>query len=234
MPGKKPDYVIAWIELRGKRFEILVRPDPAFKYKEGEQVDIDDILWTDTIYRDSKKGLKASPSEVKSAFGTDDPRKIAERILKEGHIQLTEEQRRKLIEAKKRQIIMYIARNAIDPKTGRPIPETRIETAFEQLRIGVDPFKDAETQAIEAVRKIATLMPIKLAKALVRVEIPPQFAGRLYREIARLGNLLKSDWRHDGTLVAEIEIPAGSQVEVVSRIQGLTKGQARVDVKVVK
>ena len=234
MPGKKPDYIIAWIEIKGKRFEILVRPDPAFKFKEGQKVDIDEILWTDTIYRDSRKALKASPNEVKSAFGTLDVRKIATRILKEGNIQLTEEQRKKLIEAKRKQIINYIARNAIDPKTGRPIPETRIETAFEQLRIGVDPFKDAESQAIEAVKKIAKLMPIRLAKALVRVEIPVQYSGRAYRELARLGNLLKTDWKNDGTLVAELEIPAGSQVEVVQKIQGLAKGQARVEIKVVK
>jgi len=234
LPGKKPDYIIAWIEVKGKRFEILVRPDPAFRFKEGEKVDIEDVLWTDTIYRDSRKALKASPNEVKAAFGTLDVKKIAEKILREGNIQLTEEQRRKLIEAKKKQIITFIARNAIDPKTGRPIPETRIETAFEQLRISVDPFKDAESQAIEAVRQIARLMPIKLAKALVRVVIPPQFSGRAYRELARLGNLLKAEWKNDGSLVAELEIPAGSQVEVVQRIQSIAKGQARVDVKVVK
>jgi len=232
--GKKQDYVIAWIEVRGQRFEILVRPDPAFKYKEGEKVDMDDVLWTDTIYRDARKGLKASPESVKKAFGTDDIRRIAERILREGHIQLTEEQRRKLIEAKKRQIITYIAKNAIDPKTGKPIPEKRIEAAFDQLRIGVDPFKDAESQAIEAVRKIARVLPIRLAKAIVKVEVPPSFAGRLYRELARMGNLLNADWKHDGSLVAEIEVPAGSQVEVVNRIQSLARGQARVEVKVVK
>ncbi len=231
---KKQDYVIAWIEVRGQRFEILVRPDPAFRFKEGQKVDIDEVLWTDTVYKDARKGLKASPEAVKKAFGTDDIRKIAERILREGNIQLTEEQRRKLIEAKKRQIIMYIAKNAIDPKTGKPIPEKRIEAAFEELRIGVDPFKDAESQAIEAVRRISRIMPIRLAKALVRVEIPPAYAGRLYRELARMGNLLKTDWRHDGSLVAELEIPAGSQVEVVNRIQSLARGQAKIDVKVVK
>ncbi len=231
---KKQDYVIAWMEVRGQRFEILVRPDPAFRFKEGEKIDIDDVLWTDTIYKDARKGLKASPESVKKAFGTLDVRVIAERILREGKIQLTEEQRRKLIEAKKRQIITYIARNAIDPKTGKPIPETRIEAAFEQLRIGVDPFRDAESQAVEAVKKIARIMPIKLAKALVRVEIPPAYSGRLYRELQRMGNLIKSDWKHDGTLVAELEIPAGSQVEVVNRIQSLARGQARIDVKVVK
>ncbi len=234
MPGKKPDYIIAWIEIKGKKFEILVRPTLAFKYKEGENIDIEEVLWTDTIYRDARKGLKASPSEVKAAFGTEDVKRIADKILRTGHIQLTEEQRRKLIESKKKQIISYIARNAIDPKTGRPIPETRIETAFEQLRIGVDPFKDAESQAIEAVKKIARIMPIKLAKALVRVEIPPQYSGRAYRELARLGNLLKTEWKNNGALIAELEIPAGSQIEVVQKIQGIARGQARVDVKVVK
>ncbi len=231
---KKQDYVVAWIEVKGQRFEILVRPDPAFKFKEGERVDIDDILWSDIIYKDTRKGLKASPEAVRKAFGTDDVRKIAEKILREGNIQLTEEQRRKLIEAKKKQIITYIAKNAIDPKTGKPIPEKRIEAAFEELRIGVDPFKDAETQAVEAVRKIARIMPIRLAKALVRVEVPPSYAGRLYRELARMGSIVKTDWRHDGTLVAEIEIPAGSQVEVVNRIQQLARGQAKIDVKVMK
>ena len=231
---RKHDYVVAWINIKGKRFEILVRPDPAFKFKEGEDVDIEDIIWSDIVYRDSRKGLKASPEEVKKAFGTTDIRKIAEKILREGEIQLTEEQRRKLIEAKKRQIITYIAKNAIDPKTGKPIPETRIETAFEQLRIGVDPFRDAESQAVEAVKKIARIMPIRLAKALIRVTIPPQYSGRAYRELARIGRVLKAEWLNDGSLRAEIEVPAGSQVEAVQKIQSITRGGAVIEVKVVK
>ncbi len=232
--GRKQDYIGAWITIKGKRFEILVRPDPAFKFKEGEKVDLDDVLWTDTIYRDVKKGLKASPEEVKKAFGTDDVKKIAVKILKEGEIQLTEDQRRKLIEAKKRQIITYIARNAIDPKTGKPIPEARIETAFEQLRIGVDPFKSAESQALEAVRQIARLMPIRIAKALVRALVPAQYSGRVYKELRRLGEVKRTDWQTDGSLLVELEIPAGSQIDVVSRLQNLTRGSAKIDVKVVK
>jgi ribosome maturation protein SDO1 len=231
---KKQDYVIAWITVKGKRFEILVRPDPAFKYKEGEKVDLEDVLWSDTVYRDSRKALKASPEEVKKAFGTNDIKKIAEKILKEGEIQLTEAQRKKLIEAKKRQIITYIAKNAIDPKTGRPIPESRIETAFEQLRIGVDPFKDAESQAIEAVKLIARLMPIRLARALIRAKIPAQFSGRVYKELRRLGEVKKTEWGNDGSLKVELEIPAGSQVDIVSRLQNLTRGSAQIEVKVIK
>ncbi|MEB3851749.1 MAG: ribosome assembly factor SBDS [Desulfurococcales archaeon] len=232
--SRRHDYVVAWLEVRGQRFEILVRPEHAFKFKEGEKVDLDDVLWTDTIYRDVRKGLKASPEAVRRAFGTDDPRRVAERILREGEIQLTEEQRRKMLEAKKRKIIAYIARNAVDPKTGKPIPESRIEAAMEELRIGVDLYKPAEAQAVEIVRRLARVMPIKLARAVVHARIPPQFSGRIYRELARLGEVKKADWGHDGSLIVELEIPAGAQVDVVNTIQKLTRGQAQVSVRVVK
>jgi len=231
---RKHEYIIAWMNIKGQRFEILVKPDEAFRFKEGEKIDIDEVLWTDTIYKDVRKGLKASPEALKRAFGTDDVVKIAEKILREGEIQLTEEQRRKMLEAKKRKIIAYIARNAIDPKTGKPIPESRIESAMEELRIGIDLYKPAEAQAVEIVKKLARVMPIRLARAVVQARIPPEFSGRLYRELARLGEVKKADWLSDGSLQVEIEIPAGAQVDVVNAIQRLTKGRAQVNVRVVK
>ena len=233
MARKKHEYVIAWIEVKGQRFEILVRPEKAFEYREGRKVDLDEVLWTDVVYKDSRKGLKASPEALRRAFGTDDIRYVADVILKKGEIQLTEEQRRRMLEAKRRQVISYIARNAIDPKTKLPIPESRIEAAMEQLRIGIDLYKDAETQAVEIVKKLARIMPIRLARALVEVRVPPEYSGRVYGELSRLGTVKKTEWLHDGSLVAELEIPAGAQVEVINRIQSLTRGQATVNVKVV-
>ncbi|MEB3825362.1 MAG: ribosome assembly factor SBDS [Desulfurococcales archaeon] len=228
------DYVIAKIEIGGNRFEVLVNPDLAFKYKTGEKVNLDDMIVSDIVYKDSKKGLKASPETLKKVFGTDDVRRIAEKIIKEGELQLTAAQRRQLIEAKKRQIINYIARNAVDPKTKLPIPVKRIENLFDELRIHVDLNKSAEAQAVEAVRRIARVIPIKLARALVYVVVPPEFSGRLYSELSRIGELKKTDWRNDGSLVAEIEIPAGAQNEVINTINKLTKGRAQVQIKVVE
>jgi len=228
---KKHDYVVAWIDVRGKRFEILARPEYVFRYREGEDIDIDDVLWIDIVYRDSRKGLKASPEDLKKAFGTTDVKSIARKIIRDGEIQLTEEQRRKLLEAKRKQVINYIARNAIDPSTGKPIPATRIEAAMEQLKVGVDLYKDPESQAVEIVRKLSRIMRIRLAKALIEVRIPPQYSGRVYGELQRIGELKGTEWLADGTLKAELEIPAGAQIEVVSRIQNLTRGQAQVNVK---
>ncbi|MCE4617406.1 MAG: ribosome assembly factor SBDS [Desulfurococcales archaeon] len=227
------EYVIARYESGGSRFEILVNPDLAFKFKSGEKVDMDELLVSDTVYKDARKGLKASPEVLRKVFGTDDISTIAKKILEAGELQLTAAQRRKMLEAKKRQIINYIARNAIDPKTKLPIPATRIENLFEELRISVDLYKSAEAQAIEAVKKISRVMPIKLAKVLLLVKIPPEYSGRVYGELTRLGNLKKTDWKNDGSLVAELEIPAGAQAEVMNRLNKLTKGRAYVDVKMV-
>jgi ribosome maturation protein SDO1 len=229
----RKSYVVAWIEIKGERFEVLVRPEQAFRYREGEKVDLGEILWTDTIYKDSRKGLKASPESLRKAFGTEDVRVIAERILKEGRIQLTEEERRRLLEAKRRKIITYIVRNAVDPKTGMPIPESRIEAAMEELGVSIDLYRDAESQALEIVSKLSRIMPIKIARALIEAVIPPDIAGRVVSEVKRIGDVRGSEWLKDGSLKLEVEVPAGAQIDVINRIQGLAKGRASVNVKVV-
>ncbi|MEM0496579.1 MAG: ribosome assembly factor SBDS [Acidilobaceae archaeon] len=231
--SKKPGYVVAWIEVKGERFEVLVKPDYAFRYREGEKLDIDSVLWSDTVFKDSRKGLKASPESLKKVFGTDDIRVIADRILREGKIQLTEEERRKMLEAKRRKIVAYISRNAIDPKTKLPIPESRIESAMEELGVGIDLYKDAESQAIEIVSKLARIMPIKLAKAVIDAIIPSDVASRVLSEAKKLGDVKRSEWLKDGSLKIELEIPAGAQVDVISKIQEFARGKAIINVKVV-
>lgn len=233
MEVSRRGYVVAWIEIKGERFEVLVRPEPAFRYREGEKVDLSEILWSDIIYKDSRKGLKASPESLRKAFGTDDVRVISERILREGRIQLTEEERRRLLEAKRRKIITYIVRNAVDPKTGMPIPESRIEAAMEELRVSIDLYRDAESQALEIVSKLSRIMPIRIAKALIEAVIPPDTAGRAVSEVKRIGDVKRSEWLKDGSLKLEVEVPAGAQIDVINRIQSLARGRASVNVKVV-
>lgn len=146
---------------------------------------------------------------------------------------MTEEERRRLLEAKKRKIITYIVRNAVDPKTGMPIPESRIEAAMEELGVSIDLYRDAESQALEIVSKLSRIMPIKIARALIEAVIPPDIAGRVVSEVKRIGDVRRSEWLKDGSLKLEVEVPAGAQIDVINRIQGLAKGRASVNVKVV-
>lgn len=223
--------VVARLEVAGKRFEVLVNPDLAFEYKQGREVNLEEMVISDSIYTDLRRGLRASPELLRKVFGTDDVVKIAAEIVKHGDLQLTAEQRRRLLENKKRQIINYIARNAIDPKTRLPIPPARIEAAMERAKVGVDLYKSVEEQVPMIVKAISRIIPIKIARALLRIIVPPQYSGRVAGALSKLGEVKRMDWRTDGSLVAEIEVPAGMQQEVIDKLNKITKGN--IDVKVV-
>lgn len=224
------DYIIARYEVGGKAFEILVSPSLAFQYRETGKPDIKEVLAGEFVYKDARKGLKASPEEMKKAFGTDDIYAIAEVILKKGELQLTTEQRRKMLEDKRRLIITYISRNAVDPKTKLPIPPQRVERAMEEAKVSIDLYKSVEEQAIQIVRAINRIIPIKMAKALLRISVPSTYASRAASQLKSLGLVLKSDWRPDGSLVIETEIPAGMQTEFIDKVNKLTHGQAEITV----
>ena len=224
------EYIIARLEARGKKFEILVDPKLAFEYREKGKPDIREVLVGEFIYKDARKGLKASPEDVKKVFGTDDIYKVADIILRKGELQLTSEQRRRMLEAKKRLIITFLSRNAIDPKTKLPIPPARIEKAMEEARVGIDLYKPVEEQALAVVKAISRILPIKIAKAIIHAVIPAKYSGRVYSQAKSLGELKKADWKTDGSLVIEVEIPAGMQNEVMDKINKLTKGEAVVKV----
>jgi len=214
----------------GKRFEILVHLDKAWKYRSGEKIDIREILEGEFIYSDIKQGLKASETELRKMFGTDDVYKIAERILKEGEIQLTAEQRRELVEKKRRQIIEFLSRNAIDPRTGLPHPPKRIELALEQARVGVDPFKPVEEQIDGIIKSLQRTLPLKIAKVVLGITIPAKYVGRAYGTISKLGKIIRSSYLSDGSWSVEIEIPAGIQESVIGQVNSLTKGEGEVKV----
>lgn len=225
--------MIARFEKGSARFEILVDPDKALRYREGEVRDVSEVLVGDIIYKDVKKGDKASPQELIRVFGVTDVKSIATTILKKGELQLTTEQRRRLIEQKKRLIVNYIARSAVDPKTKAPIPPQRIEKAMEEAKATVDLYKTVEEQASKIIKELVRILPIKVARALITIKVSPSIAGKTYSELRRLGEVRSEKWLDDGSLYVELEIPAGMQNEVIDSINRLTKGDVELSVKVV-
>ncbi|MEM2794282.1 MAG: ribosome assembly factor SBDS, partial [Thermofilaceae archaeon] len=128
---------VARLAKGGKRFEVVVDVEKAWQIKNGVNIDVHEVVESPHVYYDVRKGLKASPDDLTKLFNTDDVYRVAEVIIKQGELQLTAEQRRELVETKKRQIIDFIARNAVDPRTGLPHPPKRIELALEEAEISV-------------------------------------------------------------------------------------------------
>ena len=78
---------------------------------------------------------------------------IAKIIMKKGELNLTTEQRKKMTTEKKKQIVTYVSKTYVDPKTHLPHPPLRIEQAMIDARVSIDPFKNAEDQINDIIEK---------------------------------------------------------------------------------
>jgi len=207
-----------------------VDPDKALEYRLGKRKDFEGVLLYDIVFTDSRKGLKASREDLERIFGTSDPYKIAERIVMEGEVPLKTEQRRAMIEEKKKQIIAYISRHCIDTRTKAPIPPLRVERALEEIDLRIDPFKPAEAQVPEVIKKLAEVIPIKQQSTQLRVRIPAAFVGKSYGVIKENSEILEEEWLSDGSCLLKVVIPAGILSSFIERLGGITRGAAQVEV----
>lgn len=222
--------VIARLKKGGKNFEVLVDCEKSMEYKEGKNISLSDILATDNVFFDAKKGELASESQLESLFETTDPETIAGKIIKEGEVQLTADYKNKLLEDKKKKILQLIHDNAVDPKTGNPIPVNRLELAMEEAKIRINEHRTVEEQAKDIVRKLQPILPIKMEKVTLRLKIPPQYVGKCYSQVRSIGELLKEEWLNDGAWLCQLEIPAGRKNEFIDKINHFTKGEAEIRV----
>lgn len=223
-------YTTARITRDGEHFEILVKPQQALDYRLGKKTSMSELLAIDTIFADANKGTKASAEKLKKAFGTLDPLVIAETIITKGQLQLTTDQRRQLTEAKRKQIIAFIARNAMDPKTNMPHPPMRIEQAMEKIHYPIDPFTEAEEQAKDILKLLRPILPIKMENVNVEIRIPTEYAARAYGAVKGYGTIRKDEWRADGSWHGVIEMPAGSYAPLLEKLGESTRGTAEAKI----
>jgi ribosome maturation protein SDO1 len=173
-------FTIARLTKDNEHFEILVKSQKALDYRNGKISSITEVLAAETIFSDANKGTRAPEDAIRKAFGTTDPLKAADQIIKKGQLQLTTEQRRKMVEDKRKQIIDYISRQAVDPKTNLPHPPLRIENAMEQIRYPIDPYKSIEEQARDIIKLLRPILPLKVEHLQIAVTIPATYAVRAY------------------------------------------------------
>ena len=222
------DTVRARYEKDGERFEILVKPKLAWDFRDGEELDIRDILVGYILFEDALRGKKATDESIQKVFGNLDTMDIAKQILLEGEIQLTTEQRRELVEEKRKQIITYISQNSINPQTGLPHPPARLERALEEVKVRIDPWRDVEDQAKDLVKDLEPIIPIRLEKISFAVKVPGKYQAKAYQILIRSGSITKDEWQSDGKWIAIVEMAAGVQPNVIDQLKKLTKGRLEV------
>lgn len=222
---EKESFSLAFLKKNGIRFEIIIDPDLAVSFKEGDtSIDLSEVLHGDRIMSNAQRGLEASMNQLKEIFGTEDTLDIAKKILTDGEIQFSAQYRKKLLDQKRQKIISTIHRNTADPQTKLPHPMTRLEIAFEEAKIKIDEFKPVQEQVKEIVKKLQGILPISLESELLEVHIPSQFAHKCYELFTRFGTIKKEDWMTDASLLCRIEVPSGLRMDFIDQINNLTHG----------
>ncbi len=213
----------------GNKFEILVKPDPALDYKLGKIKEIASVLISDEIYSDSSQGTRASSEKLQKAFKTEDALVIAEKILQKGDLNLTTDQRRKMTTEKRKQVIVFIAKTFVDPRSHLPHPPLRIEQALTDAHVTIDPFKSVEEQVKDIVEELRSIIPLKSENLLLEISVPAQYVAQSYSVLKSTGVLKKEDWQPNGSLKAILEIPAAARPNVIDRLGAITKGTAFIE-----
>lgn len=224
--------VIARLIKSGEKFEILVDPEKAMEFKSGKEIPLEELIASEEIFEDARKGTRAASEKINKTFGTNDLNIIAKKIINEGEVQITTEQRKQMLDEKTKAIVNLISKRGINPQTGLPHPPDRVLRAMEQAKVRIDLNKKVEEQLESVLEAIQKIIPIKFEKIQIAIKIPPSFTGRASSVVRSLGALLKEEWRNDGSYICLLEIPAGIQPEVYDRLNNLTHGQ--VEVKVIK
>jgi len=214
---------IARIKLKGKNFEILVDLNKALEFKKAGSGNIDEILLVDRIFKDHKKGLQASDSDLKDAFGASEVSKVAEKIIKRGEIQLPQEYREKGREDKIKQVVDFISKNAINPQTNIPYTPEKIEGALKEAAVNIEN-RPIEIQIPGIIEKLNKIIPIKIETKKIQITIPAAYTGQVYGLIQTYKQ--SEEWLSNGDLKVIINIPAGLQMEFYDKLNAMTHGAA--------
>lgn len=221
--------VVARMSSHGHHFEIMVDPEKGWEIKQDkidpEEINWDEVVAAKKVYTDASKAKKAGKDILRDAFDTIEFTEIAPRILKEGELQLTTDQRREMQEKKHKEVVNTLARECINPQTDTPHPPKRIERALEEVGFKADPFKSARRQIEEVFDDLRPIIPIKMAQAEIRIKVPPQYASKAYGYLKQF-EILNENWLNDGSLQVNIQIPSGVQNEVFDKLNNMTHGDA--------
>lgn len=218
--------VEARLKAGGKEFQILVDLDKALQLKKGENVNIDEVLSFNEVFYDYKKGLKASSSDLEKAFGTSDINEIAKKIITKGEVVLPSDYKKQEQEGKVKQVINFLSKNAIDPTTGNPHTEKRIEEAIKQSGVKIKNVP-VEQQINEIVSELAKIIPIKIETKKLKLTVPAIHTGKVYGLVNEFKE--SEQWLPNGDLSCVINLPSGLQMEFYDKLNAVTHGSAVVE-----
>ena len=222
---ERVSFTLARLKKGGENFEVVISDvDKAIEFKQGKELNPTEFLQSTTIFQDANRGLKVSEEKVKNVLGES----AIKKILQDGELHLTADQRKRLSEERKNRIIEHIQRNSVDPKTGSPHPRTRVELAMTEAKVSIDYQEKFDTQIEKVINAIRVVIPLSFEKIKLKITIPAKYAGSAYSSLKSRFKNFKEEWLNDGSVVVELEVVGGAKADLYSLISKVTNGEAEI------
>jgi ribosome maturation protein Sdo1 len=92
-------------------------------------------------------------------------------ILEEGQVQVSDKERAAQLEQLFRDVVNVLVEKCVNSDTMRPYPAAMIDKSLRDLHFSVDVTRSAKVQALEAIAKLQSILPIRRALMRLRVQV---------------------------------------------------------------
>ncbi|EEY57818.1 ribosome maturation protein SBDS, putative [Phytophthora infestans T30-4] len=222
---------VAIVRMRkgGKRFEIACYKNKVFNWRNGVEEDVDEVLQIAKVYENVSKGKFAKKSDWSKAFSVQSEEQACRAILDHGELQVSEGERKALVENMYRDIATIVADKCVNPTSNRPYPYTVIERVMKEIHYAVIPNRSAKQQALELIKKLPEHIPLARAKMKIQVTTPASGAQAIKTGLQKEGAEIVEQTGSE-TVRMVVLITPGSYRIVNSLVQEHTAGQGSLEV----
>lgn len=223
----KDPFQIVRYKVDKQQFEVLVKPETVQKYREGK-LGLSNVLFADSIFKNHSKAEKAKEAELQSAFNTSNVEECIKVILEKGEAHLTTAERKAKMDAKRLEIINYIHKYYIDPKSKTPHPVTRIESVLDSLKMRIEPDESAERQAQDIIKKMVEVIPLKKSEVEGMLQVPHAHLGVATGVVHKWCTVLRENYDSKGCVYTVSLVP-GDFDTFITDLTNVTKGDFTFD-----
>eukprot|EP01090_Pellita_catalonica_P016191 TRINITY_DN4575_c0_g1_i1.p1 TRINITY_DN4575_c0_g1~~TRINITY_DN4575_c0_g1_i1.p1 ORF type:complete len:257 (-),score=51.65 TRINITY_DN4575_c0_g1_i1:1019-1789(-) len=205
-------------------FEVLTKTGLALKFREGNIGSVANVLYADEIFSNQSKGERANASDLERAFNSSDINTCAKIIIEKGDFHMSTSERKEKVEKKRAEMVNYIHKYYIDPRSKTPHPVARIEEALNKMKLNIDINESAERQVKEKViKKLPEIIPISRTEMAGTLIVPHAAMGSATGIIHQYVSVDKEDWTSTGCTM-QISLVPGDYDKFMSEMQNVTKG----------
>ncbi|GAB68584.1 hypothetical protein PCYB_134580 [Plasmodium cynomolgi strain B] len=156
---------------KGKKFEIACYKNKIIDWRNGTELNIDDVLQSHLIFTNVSKGEIAKKSELNSCFNSDNNYEICKTILEKGTLQISNKERSIMKEKIYKDMIEILHEMSVNPQTGYPLSTNMIESMVKNIGYSINIDDSAKKQALKVFDILSKEYDDVIQRAFMRIQI---------------------------------------------------------------